>query len=149
MAGLPPPAPRPPDSVRPLSPAPSRISDFGLPSDFGFPPLPLAGTSMRKGALIAFALIVLLALGLRCPRLGQRPMHNDEAVNGIKFGQVWDARLARPELYGPYRYDPREYHGPVLVYATAALAWLSRAPDLNRVSEARLRLVPLLAGLGL
>src|SRR5271157_1880836 len=86
--------------------------------------------------LIWLLLIVLLALALRCPNLGQRPMHNDEAVNGIKFGQLWDARLARPDLYGPFQYDPREHHGPALVYATAALAWLTRPPPLNHVSEA-------------
>src|SRR5271157_4027652 len=101
----------------------------------------------RIRRLAGLALIALLALALRCPRLGQRPLHNDEAVNGLKFGQLWDARVAR--LYGPYQYDPREYHGPSLPYATAALAWLTRAPDLDHFSAARLRVLALLPGLGL
>ncbi len=74
-------------------------------------------------------------------------MHNDEGVNGIKFGQLWDPRLAR--LYGPYKYDPDEHHGPSLPYATYALAWLTRAPDIAHVSDARLRWVDVLFGLGL
>jgi uncharacterized protein (TIGR03663 family) len=74
-------------------------------------------------------------------------MHNDEAVNGIKFGQLWDARLAN--LYGPYKYDPNEHHGPSLVYFTFALARLTGAPDLGHFSEARLRSVDALFGLGL
>ena len=28
-------------------------------------------------------------------RLDERPMHNDEAVNGIKFGQLWERRRLR------------------------------------------------------
>lgn len=74
-------------------------------------------------------------------------MHNDEAVNGIKFGQLWDARLA--SLYGPFKYDPQEHHGPSLFYATFALARLTGAPDLAHLSEARLRLVAVLFGVGL
>ena len=39
-----------------------------------------------------------LALALWSLVLDQRPMHNDEAVNGIKFGQLWE--------HGGYKYDP-------------------------------------------
>ena len=46
------------------------------------------------------------ALALRSPSLDQRPMHNDEAVNAIKFGQLW--------TQGSYQSDPNEYHGPSL-----------------------------------
>ena len=51
-------------------------------------------------------LLAGLALALWSFSLDQRPMHNDEAVNGIKFGQLWD--------HGGYKYDPNEYHGPSL-----------------------------------
>ena len=48
------------------------------------------------------AVLVLLAgvaLALWSLSLDQRPMHNDEAVNGIKFGQLWE--------HGGYQYDHR------------------------------------------
>ena len=58
-----------------------------------------------------------LALALWSLALDQRPMHNDEAVNGVKFGQLWD--------HGGYQYDPNEHHGPSLPYATLALGRLT------------------------
>jgi len=85
-----------------------------------------------------FALAVLLALALRLPELGNRPMHNDEGVNAVKFGQLWD--------HGEYRYDPTEHHGPTLHYFTAAFCKLTGAPDYKHLSEARLRLLTALAG---
>ncbi|HEY5915476.1 MAG TPA: flippase activity-associated protein Agl23 [Verrucomicrobiae bacterium] len=82
-----------------------------------------------------------VALALRCPRLEERPMHNDEAVNAIKFGQLWQQ--------GGYRYDPNEHHGPSLYYATLAVGRLTGAPDFDHYSENRLRLVTVLFGMGL
>ncbi len=86
-------------------------------------------------------LVVGLAFVLRTPRLSERPMHNDEAVNAIKFGQLWQQ--------GEYKYDPNEHHGPTLIYATWALARLTGAPDFARISETQLRLVTVLFGVGL
>jgi uncharacterized protein (TIGR03663 family) len=92
-----------------------------------------------------FTLVLLLtvgaALGLRWADLNQRPMHNDEAVNAIKFGQLWN--------HHGYKYDPNEHHGPSLFYATLAFERLTAAPDLNHYSDARLRWVTVLFGLGL
>src|SRR2546426_11822042 len=82
-----------------------------------------------------------IALALRCPLLDVRPMHNDEAVNAIKFGQLWN--------HGAYQYDPREYHGPTLHYATFALEKLARAPGFDQYTSTRLRLVTVFFGLGL
>src|SRR5690349_18544001 len=91
------------------------------------------------------ALGLLLALGaglvLRYPRLDVRPMHNDEAVNAIKFGRLWEQRA--------YKYDPNEHHGPTLYYATVALARLTGAPDFQHFTEKRLRVLTLLFGLGM
>ncbi len=92
------------------------------------------------------ALLLLLAfgvaLGLRAPHLAERPMHNDEAVNGVKFRTLWQG--------GGYRYDPHEYHGPTLPYATLALARLRHAGQPQaEPDELTLRLVPLVVGLGL
>jgi uncharacterized protein (TIGR03663 family) len=82
-----------------------------------------------------------LALALLCPQLDYRPMHNDEAVNAIKFGQLWQ--------HGTYKYDPNEHHGPSLFYATLAFSRLTAAPDFDHFTETRLRLVTVLFGLGL
>ncbi len=68
-------------------------------------------------------------------------MHNDEAVNAIKFGQLWN--------HGGYKYDPNEHHGPSLIYATFAWARLTDAPSFDRFSDARLRWVTVVFGFGL
>ncbi len=102
---------------------------------------------MPRWVLLGLLTALVAAAVLRAPRLGERPLHNDEAVNGIKFGQLWDTRLA--QVYGPFKYDPDEHHGPSLFYSTYALAGLTGAPDIAHFSEARLRLIDLLFGLGL
>src|SRR5436190_12664572 len=82
-----------------------------------------------------------IALALRCPRLDVRPMNNDEAVNAIKFGQLWE--------HGTYKYDPNEHHGPTLFYATLAVARLTSSPDFQHLTETKLRLIPVLFSIGL
>ncbi|HYG35231.1 MAG TPA: flippase activity-associated protein Agl23 [Clostridia bacterium] len=90
-------------------------------------------------------LVLLLATGaallLRWPTFNERPMHNDEAVNAIKFGKLWQE--------GKYNYDPNEHHGPSLYYASLALGRLTGAPSFDQYTDARLRLVTVLFGLGL
>jgi uncharacterized protein (TIGR03663 family) len=92
----------------------------------------------------SLTLVLILAgaaLALRLPNLNQRPMHNDEAVNAVKFGRLWD--------HQGYKYDPNEHHGPALFYATLAVERLTGAPDLDHYSDARLRVVIVLFGVGL
>jgi uncharacterized protein (TIGR03663 family) len=89
------------------------------------------------GVLLAFG----LALALRCPSLDERPMHNDEAVNAVKFGRLW--------TQGAYKYDPNEHHGPSLFYATLAVARLTSTPDFIHLSEVKLRLITVCFGVGL
>src|SRR2546422_10726799 len=84
---------------------------------------------------IALGLLVAMGAGiaLRCARLEVRPMHNDEAVNAIKFGRLWEQ--------GTYKYDPNEHHGPTLYYATVALARITGAADFEHFTEKRLRVL--------
>ena len=96
---------------------------------------------MNKWLTLVLLLATSVALALRYPRLDPRPMHNDEAVNAIKFGQLWE--------HGSYQYDPNEHHGPSLYYATLALGRLTRAPDFGHFTEARLRALTVLCGVGL
>jgi uncharacterized protein (TIGR03663 family) len=87
------------------------------------------------------ALLTGLALGLRAPRLALRPLHNDEAVNAMKFGLLW--------INNNYHYDPNEFHGPALPYFTLPAAWLQGSPDFNQLTESTFRSVTVAFGAGL
>jgi predicted membrane-bound mannosyltransferase len=54
--------------------------------------------------------------------LGQRPMHQDEAIGADKFHSLWESHK--------YVYDPVEYHGPTLNYFTLPVVWGSGAKTL-------------------
>jgi len=96
---------------------------------------------MKRGVTVGLLLAIGIALALRLPQLDQRPMHNDEAVNGVKFVDLLE--------HGRYHYDPNEHHGPSLFYATLGLVRLTGISDAEHLTEARLRLVPVLFGIGL
>jgi uncharacterized protein (TIGR03663 family) len=91
----------------------------------------------KKGCVLILA-ATIVALALRLPRLQQRPMHGDEAVHAIKFGDLLEQ--------GVYAYDPNEYHGPTLNYFTLIPAWLTGAGTLAQVTEFTLRIVPVFFG---
>src|SRR5258708_4546033 len=93
---------------------------------------------MSRSLTLVLLLVMGAALALRWPSLNRRPMHNDEAVNAIKFGQLWEHK--------GYQYDPNEHHGPSLFYATLALERLTAAPELDHYTDARLRFVTVLFG---
>jgi uncharacterized protein (TIGR03663 family) len=76
--------------------------------------------------------------GLRAPRLRMRPMHTDEAVHAYNFRGLLEK--------GIYIYNPREYHGPTLNYFTLIPAWLSAAGTYNEITEATVRIVPVVFG---
>ncbi len=96
---------------------------------------------MNRWSALALLLVIGGALALRVPRLASRPLHNDEAVNAIKVSELWQ--------HGRYAYDPDEYHGPSLHYATLPFFWLSGARGTDDLSDARLRLAPVVFGVGL
>jgi len=85
------------------------------------------------------ALVFLCALFLRLHELEARPLHTDEAVQGVKTGRLLEG--------GGYRYDPTEYHGPTLYYAAALLARLRGENTLSELSGRTLRLVPVVFSL--
>jgi len=96
---------------------------------------------MNKALTLGLLVATALALALRCPHLARRPMHNDEAVNAMKFGELWE--------HGLYKYDPNEHHGPSLFYATLAVARLTSSPDFEHLTEVKLRLIPVIFAIGL
>ncbi len=91
-----------------------------------------------------YQLLILVAIGvaalLRLPQLDLRPMHADEAVQAARFRDLWQQ--------GRYVYDPNEFHGPTLMYATLPSVVLSGAKDFGSTTEATYRLVPALFGIG-
>src|SRR5262245_49659559 len=96
---------------------------------------------MNRWLGLGLLLALAGALALRCPQLDRRPMHNDEAVNALKIQALWER--------GVYTYDPDEYHGPTLHYATLPFIWLSGARDFTQLSEKTLRLVTVFFGVAL
>jgi len=96
---------------------------------------------MNRGSALAVLLAIAGALALRVPKLATRPLHNDEAVNAVKVSELWQQ--------GRYAYDPGEYHGPTLHYATLPFLWLSGARNSDELADATLRLAPVVCGVGL
>ena len=82
--------------------------------------------------------LALVALAIRLPGLGDRPMHTDEATNAYILGQVLAGQ--------PFHYDPVDRHGPVLAAFTLPLVKLEGVRKFSEMSEAGLRLAPVLAG---
>jgi uncharacterized protein (TIGR03663 family) len=85
-----------------------------------------------------FVVIALLALAVRLPHLGERPMHTDEAVNAYITGEL----LAGESFH----YDPHDRHGPALFFVAEPLAKLLGAKKLSELTESQLRLSTVLAG---
>lgn len=94
---------------------------------------------------LIFAVVLLLvtggALAFRLPKLAERPMHADEAVQAARFRDLWQD--------GRYRYDPNEFHGPTLTYATLAAPWIKGQKSFAETDEATYRIVPVAFGVGL
>ena len=95
----------------------------------------------RTILLVALVAATVGAAWLRLADLDNRPMHTDEAVHAIKFGDLLEN--------GRYRYNPYEYHGPGLNYLTLPITGLCGAEKLVDVTEVHLRLLPAIFGIGL
>jgi uncharacterized protein (TIGR03663 family) len=85
-----------------------------------------------------FALIALLALAIRLPQIGERPMHTDEAVNAYRIGEL----LAGTNFI----YDPQDRHGPALFAVAEPLVKLLGAKNFSDLTETQLRLTPAILG---
>ena len=65
-------------------------------------------------------------------------MHNDEANQAIKFGELLEQ--------GVYTYDAYDHHGPTLYYLTLPIAWLRGQATLAATDEWTLRGLPVAFG---
>ncbi|MEN8192284.1 MAG: flippase activity-associated protein Agl23 [Bacteroidota bacterium] len=78
--------------------------------------------------------VIFFALFLRTNDLDTRPLHVDEAVHAVKFGELLEK--------GFYKYDPVEYHGPTLNYFTLISSSLSNVHSFKELTEYTIRIVP-------
>jgi len=92
-------------------------------------------TNIRWAIFIGIA---LLALAVRLPQLGERPMHTDESINAYITGEL----LAGENFH----YDPRDRHGPALFIVAEPLAKLLGAKNFSELTETQLRLSTVLTG---
>lgn len=97
----------------------------------------------RAAAWFAIGLVAVTAgaMALRLPRLGQRPMHGDEANQALRAGIVQET--------GAYHYDRADHHGPSLCWLTLPSLWLGGASDFAHSHEALYRIVPVVFSAGL
>src|ERR1043166_7777700 len=96
---------------------------------------------MNRGSALAVLLALTAAIALRVPHLALRPLHNDEGVNAVKVAELWE--------HGRYVYDPDEFHGPTLYYASLPFLWLSGARNPGELHDAALRVAPVAFGVAL
>jgi uncharacterized protein (TIGR03663 family) len=92
----------------------------------------------RSRAALVFLSLAMVAAAFRFPRLAERPMHCDEAVNADKLGTLLEQ--------GRYEYSTVDCHGPTLYYLSLAAAraqGITRYVDLNEIT---LRAVPAALG---
>lgn len=85
-----------------------------------------------------FIVLALVALAIRLPKLGERPMHTDEAVNAYITGELLAGKS--------FHYDPKDRHGPVLYLLAQPVVELCGAKHFSELTEAELRLPVVLAG---
>jgi uncharacterized protein (TIGR03663 family) len=97
----------------------------------------LANPPLKIRRAIFFA-VALLALAVRLPQPGERPMHTDEAVNAYITGEL----LAGESFH----YDPQDRHGPALFVLAEPLAKLLGAKNFSELTESQLRLSTVLTG---
>jgi uncharacterized protein (TIGR03663 family) len=93
----------------------------------------------QKYYIYLFIFILVISALLRFPELKLRPMHGDEAVNAVKFGNLLES--------GTYIYDPQEYHGPTLYYVTLISAWVNSFRSFQDLNEFSLRIIPVIFGI--
>ena len=101
--------------------------------------LALSGRGGRLWAGIAIALLIVAA-GVRFWGLETRVMHGDEAVHAFKYAE-W--------IQGKYHYDIKDYHGPVLYFATWPLLRTLGVEDVAHMEAWQLRSVTAAVGVAL
>jgi uncharacterized protein (TIGR03663 family) len=95
--------------------------------------------SKNWAVILIAALIFCSAIISRVYELDYRPMHVDEAVHAVKFGDLLEKGL--------YKYDPIEYHGPTLNYLSLIPTTLTGKTKFSEITEYDLRIIPVIASI--
>ncbi len=90
---------------------------------------------------LGLAAAIILGASLRLPKLDLRPMHVDEAIQAMRFGELNDK--------GKFEYLPEDGHGPGLLYFSIPVAHAMGAGSYSAADETVLRMTPALFGLGI
>ena len=98
-------------------------------------------TLPNLAAIAVIAAAVLFGGWLRTSQLDLRPMHLDEAIQADRLGTLMEK--------GEFTYDPKDGHGPGLLYLAAPVALAKGAKDYQALTEPVLRLTPALCGIAL
>ncbi|MFI4912252.1 MAG: flippase activity-associated protein Agl23 [Sedimentisphaeraceae bacterium JB056] len=93
----------------------------------------------QKLYIISILTVLIIGAASRLWLLDVRPMHTDEAVHAVKFGYLLEDNY--------YRYDPSDYHGPILNYLTLIPVKLAGIKVFEHLSEFDLRIVPAFGGI--
>ena len=93
---------------------------------------------MRVSAFVIFGLLVWAGLFLRFFQLEEKPMHADEAVNGVMVHRMLEEESVT--------FDPTHYHGPSLRYLALISTGLYKVVTGEGLSEVSLRWLTALAG---
>jgi uncharacterized protein (TIGR03663 family) len=98
------------------------------------PALTARGTRLSRRAWRTGCIAVTAVAALfRCYKLGLKPFHHDEGVNGFFMTQLFRE--------GKYAYNPHDYHGPTLYFFSLISSFIF---GLNGIS---LRMVPVVFGI--
>ncbi len=93
---------------------------------------------MRISAFVIFGLLIWTGLFLRFFHLEEKPMHADEAVNGVMVHRMLEGE--------PVAFDPTHFHGPSLRYLALLSTGLYKLVTGEGLSEVSLRWLTALAG---
>lgn len=95
---------------------------------------------LKKNTILSIIVILAVLIGaeLRFSDLKIRPMHTDEAVQASRLGELIENN--------EFNYNPKDGHGPGLLYLSLPITWLKRINNYAGLDEITLRMVPALCG---
>jgi len=93
----------------------------------------------RLARAIVLLFVGVLFLAVRLPGIALRPVHTDEAINGYTVGKILEGE--------PFRYDPKDYHGPSFIALATLVARVGGAHSLAEMDVRVLRWSAVVSGL--